>query len=358
MNQQWLVTAFFFALLLVILYGVFLILSPFLKALIWAAVFTILVYPVYRWMLQLLRGRANAAALIVVLLMILVIVLPGVRLAGFLSTEAVQLVKSLGTLLSEEGVESWQREPWVQKLIEWWNLFGLRLEALRLELNWKEILLQGARVSSGAIVTQVTGAAQNVLLFVANFLIVFFSMFFFLRDGPAFFQRVRGLLPMDPEHQERLFLNVVNALTAVVHGFLVVGMIQGFLAGLAYWVLGVPYSVLWGVATAFAALMPVGGTTLVSIPVSLYLLLQGDTVRGIILLIWSLVVVGGVDNILKPLFIGSRLKLPILFLFFGIVGGVAVFGALGIILGPVLIALLVALLDVYSQEYGTTGNAQ
>jgi predicted PurR-regulated permease PerM len=130
-------------------------------------------------------------------------------------------------------------------------------------------------------------------------------------------------------------------------------MIQGFLAGLAYWVLGVPYAVVWAVVTAFAALLPVGGSTLVTGPAAIYLFLQGDIVRGVLLVIWALAVVGAVDNVLKPIFIGTRLRLPMLFLFFGILGGLTVFGALGLILGPVLLALLAALLDLYMEEYGS-----
>jgi predicted PurR-regulated permease PerM len=351
-NQNWLVTVFFFAFLLAILYGAFLILSPFLKPITWAAIFAILVYPAYGSLLKLLKGRATLAALIVIILMALLIILPGIRLAGFLSHEAVDLVKSLGSLLSEEGAAIWKQKPWVQKLLAWWDMLGLQLAELDFKVNWKELLVQGAQDSSGVIVAQVTGVAQNLLLFIANFILVLLTLFFFLRDGAAFFDRLRGLLPMDQEHQERLFQNVVNALTAVVHGFLVVALIQGLLAGTAYWLLGVPYSILWGTATAFAALFPIGGTTLVTIPATIYLFLQGETVRGVILLVWSVGVVGGVDNILKPILIGTRLKLPVLLLFFGILGGLAVFGALGLILGPVLFAVLAALLDVYSREYG------
>jgi predicted PurR-regulated permease PerM len=157
---------------------------------------------------------------------------------------------------------------------------------------------------------------------------------------------------MDQEHQERLFKHIVDAVLAVVHGSLVVAMVQGLLAGLAYWVLGVPFAALWGVATGFFALLPVGGSTLVSVPASIYLFLQGETLRAVMLLVWSLGIVGTVDNILKPVLIGNRLGLPVLFLFFGILGGLALFGALGIVLGPVLFALLRALLDLYLEEYG------
>jgi len=141
--------------------------------------------------------------------------------------------------------------------------------------------------------------------------------------------------------------------TAVVHGSLVVAMVQGLLAGLAYWVLGVPFAALWGVATAFAALLPIGGSTLVTVPATIYLFLQGENIRGVILLVWSLGIVGGVDNVLKPLLIGNRLGVPVLFLFFGILGGLALFGPVGLILGPALFALLRALLDLYSEEYSS-----
>jgi predicted PurR-regulated permease PerM len=354
-NQNWLVTAFFFALLLVLLYGALLILSPFLKALVWAAILAVLFYPGYAWLLERLGGRASVAALIVVVLITLVVVLPGIRLAGYLVNEAVDLVKSLASGMTEEGAEVWKQDSWVRTILGWWSFLGMELAGLDLKVDWKDIVVQGAKTSSAALVSQVTGVAQNLLLFVANFVVVLISLFFFLRDGAEFCYRLRRLLPMDQEHQERLFVNIVNATTAVVHGCFVVAIIQGLLAGIAYWLLGVPYAVVWGVLTAFVALLPVGGTTLVSVPVTIYLFLQGETVRAIILLIWCVGVVGTVDNILKPMFIGSRLQLPLIFLFFGILGGLAVFGALGLILGPVLFALLAALLDLYSQEYGA-GN--
>jgi predicted PurR-regulated permease PerM len=323
LNQNWLVTVFFFALLLAILYGTFLVLSPFLRAITWAAILAILVYPAYLWLLKLLHGRATLASLIIVIFIALLIILPGIELASFLAEEAVALVQSVRALFSEDSVAEWKQKSWVQQIMGWWSLISFRL--MDFKINWKEALVQGAQVSSGFLVLQVRGVAQNVLLFTVNFIIVLVTLFFFLRDGAEF---------------------------AVVHGSLVVAMVQGLLAGLAYWALGVPFSVLWGVVTAFAALLPLGGSTLVSIPATIYLFLEGETIRAIILLVWSLAIVGTVDNVLKPLLIGSRLGLPVLFLFFGILGGLALFGALGIILGPVLFALLRALLDVYIEEYG------
>lgn len=350
-NQTWLVTAFFFTFLIVILYGAVLILTPFLTAITWATILAILVYPLYAWLLRLMRGRATLAALTVIVLITVLLIVPGIEIAWFLADETVSLVQLIPTLLSDDSRQEWLAKPWVQQVIGWWNMVSFRL--MDFKINWKELLIQGAQSSSQFLVGQVKGIAQNVLSFTINFVVALFTLFFFLRDGAEFLGRAQRLLPMDREHQERLFKNIVDAVLAVVHGSLLVAMVQGLLAGLAYWVLGVPFAVLWGVLTAFAALLPVGGTTIVTIPVSLYLFLQGSNVKGIILLVWCVGVVVTIDNILKPLFIGTQIKLPMLFLFFGILGGLAVFGAIGLILGPVLFALLAVLLDVYTEEYGS-----
>jgi len=350
-NQTWLVTAFFFALFLLILYGAFLILSPFLTAITWAMILAILVYPFYAWLLRLLRGRATLAAVLVIVLITLLVIAPGFEIVWFLSDDAVALVQSVRSLLDESGKQEWLAQPWIQQVIGWWSMISFRL--IDFKINWKEVLVQGAQVASGFLVAQVKGIAQNVLMFTVNFIVALFTLFFLLRDGSEFLQKIQRLLPMDREHQQRLLKNIVDAVVAVVHGSLVVAMVQGLLAGLAYWAMGVPFSVLWGVVTAFVSLLPVGGSALVSVPASIYLFFQGENIRGIVLLVWCLGFVGMADNILKPLLIGNRLGLPVLFLFFGILGGLALFGALGIILGPALFALLRALLDLYSQEYAS-----
>lgn len=353
MNPNWLVTAFFFALLALILYTAFLILSPFLAAITWAAILAILVHPFYAWLLRRFRGRATLAAIVVVVLITLLVIAPGFEIAWFLSDDAAALVKSVGALLDDDGKQEWLAQPWVQKLLGWWNMVSFQL--MDFKIDWKEALVQGVQVSSGFLVGQVKGIAQNVLMFAVNFVVVLFTLFFMLRDGSEFLRKIQHLLPMDREHQQRLLKNMVDAVLAVVQGSLVVAMVQGLLAGLAYWVVGVPFSVLWGVITGFFALLPIGGSAIVSVPVSIYLFLHGETLRGIGLLVWCLGVVGMVDNILKPLLIGNRLGLPVLFLFFGIFGGLALFGALGIILGPALFALLRVLLDLYAEEYSKTG---
>jgi predicted PurR-regulated permease PerM len=349
MKQEWLVTAFFFVLLAVILYLAFLILKPFLEALAWAAILAIIVYPGYVWLRQVLRGRATLAAFIVTLLIALLILIPALKLADFLSEEAVELVKIARGLANGTDVEAWKEKAWVQSLLGFWDTIAGRINYAEIDLN--KTLAQAVQVASGFLVARLSGVAQNVLLFAVNTLIVLLSLFFFLRDGKDFCDKIRIILPMDRQKQERLFSNIVDSIIAVIHGCVVTAMVQGILAGLAYWALGIPFALVWGVATAFAALFPIGGSSLVWIPATLYLFFQGDYIRGLIMLGWGVGVVGTVDNILKPLLIGSRLRLPMLLLLFSIIGGINLFGVVGLILGPVIFALLASLFDLYLQEY-------
>lgn len=349
MNQNWLVTAFFFALLLLLLYLAILIISPFLKAITWAAILAVIVYPAYAWLLKLLRGRATLTALIVTVLITLLILFPAFRMIGFLSQEAVELAKAVRALASGEEVMLATDKSWVKDLLRFWDVLSLRLASFGIDL--KKVAVQGAQAGSSLVVAQAREIAQDVFVFGVNFVISLFAFFFLLRDGKELCDKMRAILPMDPKHQELLFDNIVNSVSAVIHGTLVTALVQGLLAGLGYWLLGVPFALLLGFATGFAALFPIGGSALVWLPASLYLFFQGAYVQGTILLVWGVGIVGAADNILKPLFIGSRLRLPTLFLFFGILGGLSLFGPLGVILGPVLLALLAALLDLYLKEY-------
>lgn len=349
MNQKWLVTAFFFALLLVILYLAFLIISPFLKAITWAAILAVMVYPAHAWLTKLVRGRATLSALVVTILIILLVFFPAFRLAGYLSQETIALAKIVRAAAESTEIEVAKNKPWVQELLRYWDTISFRLASFGIDI--KKVAVQTVQATSGFVVSQAKEIAQDVLIFAVNFIISLFTFFFLLRDGKELCFQLRALLPMDQKHKELLFDNIVSSLYAVIHGCLVTALVQGVLAGIGYWVVGVPFALLLSAATAFAALFPVGGSALVWLPAALYLFLQGTYVQGTILLVWGTGIVGTVDNVLKPLFIGSRLRLPTLFLFFGILGGLSLFGALGLILGPVLLALLAALLDLYLKEY-------
>lgn len=349
MNQKWLVTAFFFALLLILLYLAFLIISPFLKAITWAAILAVMVYPAHAWLVKLSRGRETLSALVVTILIILLVFFPAFRLVGYLSQETIALAKIVRAAAEGTEIEAAKNKPWVQEFLRYWDTISFRLASFGIDI--KKVAVQTVQATSGFVVSQAKEIAQDVLFFAVNFIISLFTFFFLLRDGKELCFQLRALLPMDQKHKELLLDNIVSSLYAVIHGCLLTALVQGVLAGIGYWAVGVPFALLLSAATAFAALFPIGGSALVWLPAALYLFLQGTYVQGTILLVWGAGIVGTIDNVLKPLFIGSRLRLPTLFLFFGILGGLSLFGALGLILGPVLLALLAALLDLYLKEY-------
>lgn len=348
-NQNRLVTVFFFVLLSGILYLSFLVLSPFLRPIAWAAILAITIYPAYRQLEKALRGRATLAALLTTLFVTWLFLFPAFHIAGFLSHEAVELARAVRQFADNEGVEAWKDQPWIEELLRLWEIVSFQSAAWDIDL--KGALVQATQAGSGFLVTQVRQIAQDVLTFTFNFIIALITLFFFLRDGRTFCERIRSLLPMGRKEQAHLFENIVNSVHAVIHGSLVTALVQGLLAGMAYWFLGVPFAALLGVATAFAALFPIGGSSIIWLPASLYLFLTGAYLKAIALLIWGAGIVGTIDNVLKPVLIGNRLKLPVLFLFFSILGGLRLFGVLGLILGPVLFALLAALLDLYLRDY-------
>ncbi len=350
MNQNWLVTVFFFVLLLVILYLAYLIFSPFVQAVAWAAILAMIVYPIYEWLLKILKGRATLAALIVTVLIIFLIVFPALRVIVFLTQETVELASTMRTSVESAEIEAWKGTPWVQRVLNAWDSISAELEFFDIDL--RQSVAQGAQSASAFLASQVKDVAQNVFLFTINFIIALFTLFFMLRDGQALANRIHSLLPMDQQHKDHLFQHIVNALFAVIHGALITAMIQGMLAGLGYWFLDVPFYVVLAVTTAFTALFPIGGSLLVWLPTSIYLgFVEGPLWRGVALFFWGLLIVGSIDNLLKPLLIGNRLQLPILILFFSILGGLKLFGIIGLILGPMIVTLLLALLDLYMKDY-------
>ncbi len=349
MKETRLVTVFFFALLLVLLYFAYLIISPFLSAISWAAIWAIVVYPAHARLARLLRGRAALSAVIFTLLILFLVLAPALRLAGFLAEEAIAFSRLARSFIEQEGIKEWQGNPWVMELVRLWDMASAHLESFNVDL--KKVTLEGIQKVSGILVAQASAMVQNVFTLPLHVIIWLFTFFFFLKDGKELCEKIRSLLPMSEASQASLFDRVVDAVFAVVHGSIITAMVQGLLAGVGYWALGVPFALLLGVATSFTALFPIGGATLVWLPACGYLFLQGAYMKGVILLIWGIGIVSGIDNVLKPLLIGNRLRLPVLFLFFSILGGLGAFGILGLILGPVIFALLAALLDLYVKEY-------
>ena len=177
----------------------------------------------------------------------------------------------------------------------------------------------------------------------ANAVIAFFILFFYFRDGRSILRRAAVVLPLRRDQLNRLFACMKDTLNAIVYGTVAMAALQGALTSVAFWFLGLSSPVLWGMVTSLCALLPLIGTAFVLLPAMCMLIFSGHWIKSLILLIWALAIVHPVDNVLRPYLIGGRVKLSTLYVFFALLGGFKAFGALGVFIGPLILAVTVAL---------------
>jgi len=352
-NRGIIFAVFFFAILLFLLYQFYQLFAFFIAPLTWAALLALVFYPLYGFVLRLLRGRENVAAFLFTTVVILVVIVPTIILSLLLVRESVQFVQ-----WAREVYESGRLEIWLESIraSSPGQLWERVVPILR---EWKidpaTAGLRAGDAASGFLVSQVAQAAANALQFVGNFFLVTFALFFFFRDGERMVTKFRDLVPMQPRHKDLILLRLHEAISAVVQGTLATAGAQGALATIGLWLVGVPFAVLLGGVTGVLSILPFG-TSLPWIGATIYLIVAAEYVRAVLLVIWGMLIIGSADNIIRPLIIGERTQIPTVFLFFGILGGLQAYGFLGVFVGPVMIAILVAVLRIYREEYGGSGD--
>ena len=322
--------------------ALFRILTPFAAPILWSGLLAFLFEP---WNVRLrrrLHGRAGHAAGILTLVATLGIVAPAVALVLVFSGQVSDLFLKVSAAASRYQIgkpdDIWQL-PHIKMGLEW-------LEA-HLPVTTAQIqgwALEGARKlleimasSGGSILLGALGAIVALLL-------TLFLLFYFLRDGRQIGERLVGAMPMSPEHKKRLAQHLASVTKAVVLGTLITAVLQGTLVGIGFAVVGFPSAVVFGVIAAAASLLPIGGTALVWGPGAIVLAAQGRWGWAIALTLYGILLVGMIDNVLKPLFISGKAEISTLPVFFGVMGGLAAFGPIGMFLGPVVMALALALL--------------
>lgn len=324
-------------------YLIYLIFSPFLVPLAWAAVLTIMFLPVHLRIRRRIRGR-NRAALASTLLVTALIVVPALLVLAAFTAEAVSTAQ-------------WAQAQWTQGRTPLRDLVE-RVLPLESILDWlaerniseeevTELVTQRLQQLAGFIAAQAGGLARDLLFLLFNLFVTLFATFYLFRDGGLLLERVRRSLPLDPAVREGLFYIAQNVLYASVFSGLVVAAVQGALGGVLFWMLGIGAPVLWGIVMAFLSLLPVLGAWMVWVPAALYLLAIGEYPRALILLAGGLVI-SLVDNVLRPVLLSGRAEMNGLLVFISILGGIAAFGLLGIVLGPILVALGVALVAFHT----------
>lgn len=337
-----------FAVLFLYLGLVYAIVSPFLRALGWAAVIGILTYPVFRRLRRRLGGRQTLAASVMTPTVVLTLVLPVLGLVIVLTQELTQIFAYLQEMSEGEGValfENIRRHPvfgpWISSLYDLLARFGIEP---------KKSLVPAVEKVTAFALGYTTEIIRNFFIFCIQLIMMVFTLFFIYRDGERIEEQFWSIIPLHEEHKLSLSGTIKRVLNAVIFGILLTCAVQGVLGGLGFWFCGLPSPILFGSLMAVAALVPVVGTALIWLPGAMILILQGDESQGVILLIWGILVVSSIDNIIRPLFISGKGHLPMLVVAVGALGGLVSFGLIGVVLGPLVLSLFVVIFDIYKAQ--------
>jgi predicted PurR-regulated permease PerM len=319
------------------------ILVPFYGTILWGMIIALLFAPLYRGLLARLRQRRTPAALLTLLVVLVMVVLPLALIAASLAREATVVYEQLqsGELSATryfQGVFD-ALPAWITT---WLDRFGL-VDFNTLQRRLTEALTRGSQF----IAAQALGLGQITFEFIVDLFITLYLAFFLIRDGEALARTLRHAVPLASAHRRELVEKFTVVIRATVKGNLLVAALQGFLGGLALWFLGVKGALLWGVVMAFLSLLPAVGAALVWAPVALYFLFTGALWQGAALIAWGVLVIGLVDNILRPILVGKDTRLPDYVVLMTTLGGMVVFGINGFVLGPAIAAMFVAVWHLY-----------
>ncbi|MEW6219224.1 MAG: AI-2E family transporter [Thermodesulfobacteriota bacterium] len=346
--------AFLFALLFLVLGGCLYVLAPYLGTILLAIILAIVFGPVHRRILRLVGGRQDLAALLSSLGLVLVVVLP--LLAVFLSLvhQGVQSANAIQAWIQAGEHEKLLTSPWALQA-------KAMLEPYLPDLKKIFPILDGnAETGAGALVDlssrlgkfllgQTGALVGNLSGFLAKVFLVLFTFYFMVRDEKRIYQRLLHLIPLSASHEEQILARIKTVAGSVLLGTLITAVAQGLAGGLAFLFTGLP-ALFWGTMMAFASLIPFVGTALIWLPAAGYLLLIGRWWAALFLVVWSVVVVGSIDNFVRPLFMQGSADMSTLVIFFAILGGLHTFGMIGLLYGPLLFGLALVLLYIYEIE--------
>jgi predicted PurR-regulated permease PerM len=316
-----------------VLFG--LILWPFFGAVCWAIFIAIVFWPLHQRFLRGSRGRRNMAAAASLTLILIIVILPMALIVAAIAQEASVAVEKLRSGEIQIGTYFNQ---FVGALPDWLRSLLQRLGLADLSLLQKKVL--AALGNSGQVVTsRVLDFGQLTLDFVVAFFLMLYMLFFMFRDGDRLTQAIARSIPLDPQHTRRLLQQFATVVSATVKGNIVVALVQGALGSAAFWVLGLPGALLWGAVMALLSLLPAVGAAMVWGPVAAWYFFSGEPVKGIGLVVWGAVVIGLVDNVLRPILVGKDTRMPDYLVLAATLGGIVVFGLNGFVIGPVIAAV-------------------
>ena len=353
-GQSGVARVFLLIMLALVLYFVGRILKPFFPALAWAAILATVFYPVYQRAERYIHRRELASVICCVLLTV-AIILPVVTLVFLMAGESVKAYRTMEDMIAA-GV------PAKIAAIHNSSAYKTMVEQLRemgvAEPNIGAAAMRAVRAGSRFLVEHSASVVSGFMNFIVQLFVMLFGLYYLFLHGPQILHELRNLIPLRPEYEEEIIQKFTGVVHATFTGSLAVALIQGALGGLGFWIFGIGSPLLWGAGMALVSLVPVVGTAMVWGPVVIFYLLTGSILKGLVMLAVFGAVVGSVDNILKPILIKRGMEIHTLWVFVSVIGGLSVFGFLGVVLGPFLFTILVVLLEIYKVEFGSEAREE
>lgn len=348
-NRELLIRIFFFSSFALLLYQVFLLARPFLAPLLVSTMLVITFFPLYKRIHHYVRNP-NMAALLATVCVLLSAVLPLLLIAWTVISESQSLIPAVQNMLGT--LTSGDFGAVLSKLPSSWNtkVQAFLAYTQSLNINIKPIILDNVR-DVGAQIANLGGlAARNAFFIMVKILILVIGLFFTFRDGERFLVWFLNLIPMEVGHKLAVARSAYETFRAVSIGVFLTATAQGFVATIGFLIAGIRLPFILGIATGLVSLL--GASFIITIPAALLLMMENST-RGLFLLLWGAIAVGWLDNLLKPILIGSRARMPFFLVFFSILGGLKMYGLLGLILGPILVASVLSFIRIYKEAYGS-----
>ncbi|MFY0537375.1 AI-2E family transporter [Nannocystis pusilla] len=322
-------------------YLCWLMLQPFVRVLLWGLVLTSAFGPVHRRICQRIKNQ-DIAALVSCFAVVLTIGIPTALIGLALVRELAPAFETLQAMISSLLDPN---SPVIGKLTQWLAERGVDIAAV------KQQAIEQAQAAMGEVTTNSIGYVRGILGGIAGVIIeaffVFFTMFYLFRDGAKLWAALANALPLRGKTMNQMIVRVREVISASVYGVFVIAIIQGTLGGIAFWFIGLPSAVVWGLVMTFMSLIPLAGSFVVWVPAAIYLAVTGSWGAAIGLSLWGTIVIGLVDNFMRPKLVGEKAKLHELFIFFAVLGGLQLWGIVGLFLGPVILAIALALFDAF-----------
>lgn len=335
---------FFFLVLIGVAWMTFLLFQPFLTAILAAAILAALFQRPYQFLLEKFGGRSGWSAFCALLLVAAVIIIPLFVILGIATNEADNLFRYVGSentsseALLQKGLDTAKSIPYAE------TIFGN-------EAFSSQQVINGVKNFSGSLLGFAQTLYESVAHFVAWIFIMFFTLFYFFADGKGALAYIMKLSPLRDEHERLLIRKFVSISRATLKGTLMVGIVQGFLGGLLFAIVGIPSPVLWGIFMTVLSIIPAVGAGIVWLPAGIILLVMGQVWQGVTVLVVGAGLISTIDNILRPKLVGRDTEMHPLIVFFATLGGIALFGFPGFIIGPIIVSLFLALWEIYAIEF-------